>query len=405
MRALPRPLSMLPLVFSALAVAACGENAAHTPPPVSRAPVIDLPRPTATAPPDAPPPVACSDVLRRLPFGRQVHDIDSYIINQGAERDKLADAMPSLDAQGLELLSAAGIELPGDPSARLVFVARKEVRQQRSDRGPFSSIERGIATCTADRGYALLGAPSHFASNARADVLGVERVRLPGGAAGVSVTTQVSAADGDLDDTVIVLGAGTQALPVLDPPGAAAGILAGPFRVGEGRRVGNDYKYDFRLDASGFYPLGEALAYLHLRADDADVRLQVRAVIAADGAEGYGLSAKAPRTSWALAGPGAPPAWCTSPRAAGRVRCTAIEAPYFSLTVPPAFGWIAGLWLTPDDAAAALAALGADLTDTQWLVADPADPARPPKGPDGKPAVTVIRLGKKPPPPAPPPHP
>jgi len=383
------------------AAAGCGGDHARTPPPAPSAPLVDAPPPAA-----APTPSACADVLRRIPFGKQVHDASAYIINEGAERDDLAGSMPSLDAQGLKLLSATGIELAGDATARLVFVAAKDVQQSRADRGPFPTIEQGIATCTADKGYALVGPPSHFANDARADILAVERVTLPGGGAGISVTREVSEASGDLDDTVIVLGAGTQALPVLDPKGATAGVVAGPFRVGEGKRVGSvGYARVDGLDASGFYPLGEAIAYLHVRRDDIDVRFQVRAVIAADGAEGYGLFAKAPRTSWALTGKGEIPAFCASKLATGRVRCAALKDPYKGLTVPESFGWIAGLWLTPADATEALAALGADLHETQWVAVDPSSPAHPPKGPDSKPALTGFKLDKRPPPPAPPPRP
>lgn len=379
-------------VLVALGVLACDRTPERTSAPT--VPMTATP-PTSGMPSSVPvasrPGSSCNELLLRLPFGKTLRREDTYVANDGEERVDIGDAIPSLAARQLKLLTATAIELDGDASARFVFLTPEDAKEDRVDRGTFSESFYGIAKC-GSAGYALVGEPTPLPPDIWPSIVSVERFQLPDGRPAISLVTEVSRAEVQQDLFVI----------------AGGGVLVRGGVVAEGHVTpAGDFLRTIQLDCSGWYPAGESMVYVQIaRASRAperkeEARGNLRVAIGRDGAQQL-YPAQPQALAWALVGTTAPPSWCDDgERAPPHVRCRTFDVRRFTITPP--LKWIAGVWTDRKEALAARALLdGPTAKGARWLALN-AKGATTMQAPDGTPALVTIGLLGDPSPPAPPP--
>jgi hypothetical protein len=379
----------------ALALAACGPEpvpaSPAAPPLAPSASQAGEPAASAAAPPAAPdspppaPPPPCSELVKSLPFGDTLDDRSPGVAPGGDA--PLTELFPGAKAEGFQVELAVAVQLGADPSAR-ALILRRPPEEGQSPLQPRPAW-LGLAGCTASKGYALLAAPSALLEASSVVVWDTERVTLPGGAQGTSLTVAMGGIALEFYAAAYLLGESTAALPTDAPKGEKAGVLAVFGPVSQQFLVPGDeerYARADRLDGTGYYPLDDGQAFVSLNIEDSVARGKVLGWLDARGARRNDRPSRP--TYWAAVGKGDLPAFCSAKGAAGKIRCS-------KLGLRPALGtlshdWIAGIWPSPAAAEAALKDAGADGHKLDFLAMDD-DEAHPPRGPGGKTALAVLK--------------
>lgn len=380
---------------------ACGTEVPPAAPPAP-APVVSVapaassaPAQVASAPAAPPPPPPCSEVVKKLAFGKTLdrHSEELKGLPQG-EHGALTELFPTVKADGYVVEQVVAIQIGNDESARALILHKP----QENDEGPFgvSDTWLGFASCTADRGYVMEKSPPSLGDNSATVVWGVERQLLPGGSTATLMTLALGGVALEFHALAYLLGTGSERIPVREPKGAKLGVLGVFGHLSEQFLIpgqSDNYARTDTVEGTGFYPLAGQLTFIALRAELGQVRGMVQGWIAPDGVKSRDSSSR--DASWVALGKGELPAFCSG-NGLDKIRCS-------RLAVRPSMGklpadWIAGAWPSADEAARALRALGADPAKLDYLLVDPDDDRQRLKGPGGKNAPTFLKI--TPPPPA-----
>jgi hypothetical protein len=384
-----RIVSVCTLCGGLLALACEPSTGAAPPatPPAPSAVASVAPPLTSSAPPVValPPPPPCSEVVKRIPFGKTLEERSEELKGlPPGEQGALTELFPSIKAEGFLVETALGIQLGEDTTARALVLHRPLEEGQRSF-GPRPAW-LGLASCTQDRGYALLARPMDLNEPAAVLVWDTERVQLPGGTTATMVTLAMGGIALEFHAAAFVLGQGSPAFPVQDPAKEKFGSLGAFGNVAQQFLIpgpGENYARADRAGGTGLYPLGDRMAFVSLQVSQGARRGVVQGWIGADGVKPRGMTSS---TSWAAVGKGEPPAFCAQ---AGKVRCAKLEIP--SSEGKLAQDWIAGVWPSAEAAEAALKGLGADPKKLDFLLLDADGDADPPRGPNGRAALTFLK--------------
>jgi hypothetical protein len=324
-------------------------------------------------------------VVKRLPFGKTLEERSPELAGLPAgEGGVLTEQFPEIKRGGYLVETALAIQVEQDESARALVLHRPLEEGQR----PFGPRPTwlGIASCTADRGYALAARPIELHDSSAVLVWDTERITLPGGATSTLVTLAMGGVALEFHAAAFLLGKGSQAFPVQDPKDEPWGLLGVFGNVAQQFLIPSpeeSYARVDRAEGTGFYPMDGRSAFLALRVEQGQLRGVVQGWIGADGVKrpDSGPTVEA----WAAVGKGEQPPFCTQVE---RVRCAGIKAPVSQGKLDHA--WIAGLWPSAEAAGAALKALGADVKKLDFLLIG-TDDADPPRGPGGKKALTFLK--------------
>ena len=395
MRPLPCPALRFPKALVFCALGACGPAAAPPvaapPAPVAAAAPLASPAPAAppAAPVAAPPAKACDARVLGLAFGKTLDDRSEEVKRlPPTEGPPLAALLPDVAAEGWEIETIVAILLGDDATAR-ALVLHKPLAEDESAFGARATW-LGVATCTPERGYALAAKPLSLHDGTSVLVWDTERVTPPGAPPATAITLAMGGMGLEFHAAAFLLGKGSPPFPVQAPKGEAVGQLGVFGNVAQQYLIdggGESYARVDRAGGTGFYPLGDDLAFFALRHEMGSTRgviqglLTPKGVVRADSGPAV--------ESYAVLGKGEPPAFCGGPGAAGKVRCARLELPSSQGTL--AFDWIAGLWPTAEATDAALLAFGADPKKLDYLLVGASDDASPPKGPGGKRPLTFLR--------------
>lgn len=389
------PLAALLAVACASTPPVAAPRAAPPPPPPPPAPVALAPPPQPPAPEATPALDPCAegalrDLLAELPAGHALADPSVGGYTRPRERRAALGALfPAVRREGFRVLAVAKVDaLPGGALAALVAPNDATLERDRQVSDP----QLALLSCQTGAGWTLASRPHALFSESLPQLLTVEPTPLPGGAQGATVTVFSYFATGESNATAYLLGAASPALPVLRQPTAAAGVLGVVGTTGE-RVVAEgtgDYRVLAPLDATGWYPLGDARAFVRVaRERSPDER--GRWGEAGQGAvlarlDAQGLSERSQDDAvWLLAGPGAMPSWC-----AGRADLRCAPLTLEGAALPGAsmrYAWVAGAWAVGSPVPRAVRAPGA-----RWFLAGSWDGERPPRDPSGHAPLTTLPI-------------
>jgi hypothetical protein len=331
--------------------------------------------------PPAPP---CSDLLRGLPFGQELTERSEAVASlPRGDHGPLTELFPSLRQQGFLVEKVLGIQIEQDTSARLLVLHRPLPEGA----SPLEAQPTwlGLASCTKDRGYALLSPPVPTHDSSATLVWDTERVTLPGGKEATLVTVAIGGVALEFHAAAFLLGQGGGPFPVQDPRGASHGALGVFGNVAQQFLIpgqGESYARADRAQGTGFYPLGERRAFVSLQVERQQLRGVVQGWI---GPRGVEQKAGLTEPAWAAVGKGPLPSFCDR----GEIRCARLSIPESQGALE--VSWIAGLWPGAEAAGASLKALGADLKQLDFLLIGAETDRDPPRGPGGKRALTFLK--------------
>jgi len=374
---------------------ACG---AEVPPaaPQAPAPAVSVAPAASSAPPEVkapepPPPPPCSEVVKRLAFGKTLDRRSDELkgLPQGAS-GALTELFPAVKAEGYEVEQVVAIQLGDDESARALILHKPRGDEDGPAQPPDTWL--GFVSCSAERGYVMEKSPPSLGDNSATVVWGVERERLPGGSTATLLTLALGGVGLEFHALAYLLGVGSERLPMREPRGGRVGVLGVFGNVSEQFLIpgqSENYARTDTVEGTGFYPLAGRRTFIALRAELGQVRGVVQGWV---GPEGVKSRDSSPReASWVALGKGELPAFCSAKDLdPNKVRCS-------RLAVSPSLGklpadWVAGAWPSADEAGKALRALGADPGKLDYLLVDPDDDRQRLKSPGGKNAFTFLKI-------------
>lgn len=314
----------------------------------------------------------------------------------GDDEVPLAPLLPAV-AREHRVLAARALFPPGAPGQLALLLSAKD-EDLKPGRPPAGNVLLGLAEC-GPAGFALIAPPGDACGTAEiGQLLRSEPVALPGGDAASSLLLLCGNPDTlEMEEIGKLVGRGTPALPVLDPKGAAAGLLASEGMLGQQFLITGDgpgaggYARNDALAGSGWFPLGSELVHVTLSKQKTTPGAQIRV------GPSVPPRPKNPRFPfddaplaelWLFIGKGEPPPGCTGLTGA---RCVRLDSHETKEMVALAAQWVAGAWPTAQEAEAGVRALGADPSAGDWFHSEGDQAAL---GPGGKKPVTGLAASR-----------